>query len=60
MTSPDTIATFITAGALAALILPDVTNPAHVIPLVVAILVIARVLALAIAWAAAWLQERFA
>jgi hypothetical protein len=58
MSRPDTIATIITAAALAALILPDVTNPAHVIPLVVAILVVSRVIALGIAWAAGWVGRK--
>ena len=46
MTRPDLLATLITTAALAALILPDVTNPVSVIPIVGAILVVARIIAL--------------
>jgi hypothetical protein len=60
MNRVDFLATAVTAAALGAMILPMVTGPGAVIPLLVGILVVARIIALWAAWAAAWLQERFA
>ena len=48
----DLITTGLTAAALIALIMPGMTDPWVVIPIVVAIPVIARIIALTIAWAA--------